>query len=45
MLKLLALSYTVMLNGYNQWLNMGGGQIYREIKVTLKYTVFMLFVH
>ncbi len=44
MLKLLALSYTVMLNGYNQWLNMGGG-FYREIKVTLKYTVFMLFVH
>ncbi len=32
MLKLIALNYTVMLNGYGQWLNMGrGGQFYREI--------------
>ncbi len=30
MLKLMALNYTVMLNGYSQWLNMGGG-FYREI--------------
>ncbi len=30
MLKLIALNYTVMLNGYSQWLNMGE-EFYQEI--------------
>ncbi len=32
MLKLIALNYTVMLNGYSQWLNIKGGKLcYRDI--------------
>ncbi len=32
MLKLISLNYTVMLNGYSQWLNIKGGQLfYRDI--------------
>ncbi len=32
MLKLIALNYTVMLNGYSQWLNIKGEkQFYRDI--------------
>ncbi len=31
MLKLIAVNYTVMLNGYSQWLNIKGKNIYRDI--------------
>ncbi len=47
MLKLIALNYTVMLNGYSQWLNIKEDFFYRDILISVmpKYTVFMLFVH
>ncbi len=31
MLKLIAVNYTVMLNGYSQWLNIKGVFFYRDI--------------
>ncbi len=35
MLKLTALNYKAMLNGYSQWLNIRGGHFYREISIIL----------
>ncbi len=53
MLKLIALNYTVMLNGYGQWFDIQGGNNFIETSVVLismmlaykKYTVFMFFVY
>ncbi len=36
MLKLIALNYTVMLNGYSQWLNIKGEKLfYRDISIVI----------
>ncbi len=43
MLKLIALNYTVMLNGYSQWLNIKGKkQFYRDIS---NISVMLAFNH
>ncbi len=45
MLKLISLNYTVMLNGYSQWLNIKGGkQFYRDIRLVL-ISVMLTFNH
>ncbi len=31
MVKLIALNYTLMLNGYSQWLNIKGGKLFYNI--------------
>ncbi len=44
MLKLISLSYTVMLNGYSQWLNIKGEKLfYRDISSVV--SVILAFSH
>ncbi len=35
MFKLIALNYTVMLNGHSQWLNIKGNFFYRDILISV----------
>ncbi len=42
MSKLIAVNYTVMLNGYSQWLNIKGENYFIETSVVL---IFMIFNH
>ncbi len=44
MLKLIALNYTVMLNGYRQWLNIRGENNFIETLVVL-VSVILAFSH
>ncbi len=44
MLKLIALNYTVMLNGYSQWLNIKGENNFIETSVVL-ISVMLAFNH
>ncbi len=44
MLKLIALNYTVMLNGYSQWLNIKGKNNFIETSVVL-ISVMLAFNH
>ncbi len=44
MLKLIALNYTVMLNGYRQWLNIRGENSFIETLVVL-VSVILAFSH
>ncbi len=44
MLKLIAVNYTVMLNGYSQWLNIKGKNIFIETSVVL-ISVMLAFNH
>ncbi len=44
MLKLIAVNYTVMLNGYSQWLNIKGGNNFIETSVVL-ISVMLAFNH
>ncbi len=44
MLKLIAVNYTVMLNGYSQWLNIKGEFFFIETSVVL-ISVMLTFNH
>ncbi len=44
MLKLIAVNYTVMLNGYSQWLNIKGEKYFIETSVVL-ISVMLAFNH
>ncbi len=44
MLKLIAVDYTVMLNGYSQWLNIKGKNNFIETSVVL-ISVMLAFNH
>ncbi len=44
MLKLIGLNYTVMLNGYSQWLNIKGEIFFIETSVVL-ISVMLAFNH
>ncbi len=44
MLKLIAVNYTVMLNGYSQWLNIKGKNNFIETSVVL-ISVMLAFNH
>ncbi len=44
MLKLIALNYAVLLNGYSQWLNIKGKKYFTETSVVL-ISVMLAFNH
>ncbi len=45
MLKCIAIIYTVMLNGYNQWLNIRGGGVYFIESSLVLVSVMHAFSH
>ncbi len=47
MLKLMALNYAVMLNGYSQWLNIRGGQFafsHKKDAIKQTLTIYCFYV-